>query len=105
MAATTWQQTWQLYKYGNNEIVLSGPSDASGFTLKFEIATSPTATPILEITPTIATTTITITLTLAQMTSTLTADTYQAALWRTDSGSQKPLAAGTLEIVTVPYPR
>lgn len=104
MAATTWQQTWFVYRYSDAEIVLTGP-DASGWTLEFEIATSPTATPTLTVTPTISTTTVTIPLTLAQLTSTLTADTYHGALWRTDSGSQKPLAAGTLEIVIVPYPR
>lgn len=102
MAASTWQQTWYAYRYANNELVLIGP-DATGWTLSFEIATSPVAVPTLSITPTIATTTVTIPLTYAQMTTTLTENEYPATLWRTDSGSRKPLASGTLILTILPH--
>ncbi len=103
MAASTFEQTFYAYRFADNAIILSGSVDASGWTLEFEIAESPLAVPTLAITPTVVTTTITIPISYAQMTTVLTDREYQAALWRLDSGSRKPLASGTLILTIVPH--
>lgn len=102
--ADSFSQEWTVYRYADTEIVLTGTGDASGFALAAEIAADPGADVALAVTPTADTTTITVSLTAAQMTDPLTADRYYLAVWRTDAGSKKPLAAGWLSLVTTPAP-
>lgn len=114
--STAFGQVWEANRYSDTEIILSQlttTSTPSGWTLVFVIgpepfptnpgSTIPTAT--LSITPTVSGDTITVPITKAQSTSVLVKDSYEAALWRTDSGSKKPLATGTLNVVTVPTPQ
>lgn len=114
MASSQFGQSWSVYRYSDSEIVLTavdvsinpltwmlsfliGPQNPSPST------TIPAAT--LTITPTVNGTTITIPITRSQLTTILTGIQYAAALWRTDSGAEKPLATGTLGITTVPTPQ
>lgn len=112
--ATSFGQAGSVYRYADSEIVftiLSGADDPSGWGLSVLIgpqnpspsSTIPTAT--LTITPSVSGTTITAPISRSQLTTILTGIQYAVALWRTDSGSEKPLATGTLGITTVPAPR
>jgi hypothetical protein len=98
------EQIWQAYRHADGEIVLTGSTSAAGWTLEVDIGTDPTAAPLTTITPSISTVTITIPLSYSLMNSTLTGTDYLLTLWRTDSGSRKPLAKGVLRIVTVLHP-
>ena|SRR6185437_781126 len=115
--ATAFGQIATLYRYADSQIVLdqiTSSSDPSTWALSFLIgpypfptnsgSTIPTAT--LAITPTANVDgTITVLITRDQLTTILTAVEYPVALWRTDAGSEKPLATGTLGISTVPTPQ
>jgi len=117
MAATVaFGQIATLYRYADSQIVLSQittSSDPSTWGLSFLIGPNPfpdnpgSTIPmsVLAITPTVADGVITVPITRAQLTTVLTGLQYQCALWRTDAGSEKPLATGTLGISTVPTPQ
>lgn len=107
-------QIGTLFRYADSEIVFTlrtGTADPSTWGLALLIGplnqkpatTIPAAT--LTITPTVSGSTITAAITRSQLTTILTGIQYPAALWRTDPGSEKPLATGSLSIVTVPTPQ
>lgn len=116
MSASAFDQSGTLYRFADSEIVLNqitSSSDLSTWGLSFLIgpepfpsdpgSTIPNAT--LAITPSVTGSTVTVPISRAQLTTILTDSQYQAALWRTDPGSEKPLATGTLFISTVPTPQ
>lgn len=98
-------QIWQCYNDSANEKPLVGPSSAAALTLRVYIGAYPSATPLLTLTPSVSTVTITMAMTKAQ-TNTLTGSAYKGgefswALRDIDSGSEKPLASGTLLVNVV----
>jgi hypothetical protein len=95
-------QIWSVPHGADGEIVLTGDDNTNptGWAMKFTVAATQGGTPLVEVTAiTVGGAgpyTLTVPLSRAQTGTTLTADKYFADLWRTDVGSNRPLASGQL---------
>ena len=106
MAADTQAQSLSAFHGEDVSIVLTGEDNTNptAYAMAFTLSRSPSQSVLLTITQASMTVagsgpyTISIPLTRAQTGTTLTVDKYWWDLWRTDSGSNKRLAGGTLEL-------
>jgi hypothetical protein len=98
-------QIWSVPHGADAEIVLTftDTTNPTGWAMKFTVAATKGGTPLVEVTAiTISGPdangkySLTTPLSRAQTGTTLTDDKYWADLWRTDSGSNRPLASGRL---------